>query len=120
MAAFASGLGSKTECLTPTKRLKKGDVVVVNSGSEKGKQGTITLIDRKHGVAMVEGLNIKTKHQKATQAGPGGKTTVQAGIRFDKLSLWDATNSKASRKRVAEPASAAPKAKKTAKKAAKA
>ncbi len=50
-------------------KLKKGDVVIVNSGSEKGKKGEILRIDRKNAKVVVKGINVRTKHVKARKQG---------------------------------------------------
>ena len=42
-------------------KLKKGDRVVIIAGKDKGKEGNITLIDRKNGRVVVEGCNMITK-----------------------------------------------------------
>ena len=51
---------------------KKGDTVFAISGSSKGKSGTVLRIDRKKEVAFVEGLNLKTKTRRRSQAHPQG------------------------------------------------
>ena len=50
-------------------KLKKGDTVIVNTGSEKGKKGTILDIDRKNGKVTVKDVNVRTKHVKARKQG---------------------------------------------------
>ena len=45
-------------------KIKKGDLVVVTTGKDKGKQGKVVLIDRKKSRVVVEGINMITKHQK--------------------------------------------------------
>ena len=53
-------------------RLKKNDEVTVKTGSDKGKRGKILLVDPGKGRLVVEGINKKTKHVKATQENPKG------------------------------------------------
>lgn len=53
-------------------RLKKNDEVTVVAGSDKGKKGKILLVDPKKGRVLIEGINKKTKHVKATQENPKG------------------------------------------------
>ncbi len=50
-------------------KLKKGDMVIVNSGSEKGKKGEIIAISRKDNKVIVKGINVRTKHVKAKKQG---------------------------------------------------
>lgn len=54
--------------LTKT-NLKKGDTVIVNTGSEKGKKGTILDIDKKSGKVTVKDINVRAKHVKARKQG---------------------------------------------------
>ena len=53
-------------------RLKRGDRVTVTTGKDKGKDGRILVIDRKNNRVVVEGLNMVTKHMKASQKNPQG------------------------------------------------
>ena len=53
-------------------RIKKGDKVIVLSGKDKGKTGTVTLAMPKDAKVVVEGVNIATRHSKPTQADPQG------------------------------------------------
>ena len=66
-------------------KLKKGDPVVVLSGKDKGKEGTILRVLPKEGKVIVEGVNIAKKHQRPVRA------TMQAGI-IDKDMPIDASN----------------------------
>ena len=66
-------------------KLRKGDPVVVLSGKDKGKEGTVLRVLPKEGKVIVEGVNVAKKHQKANRA------TMQAGI-IDKDMPIDASN----------------------------
>jgi large subunit ribosomal protein L24 len=55
-------------------RLKKGDVVVVLSGKDIGKQGAVTRVLPDRNMVIVDGINVAKKHQRATRA------TMQGGI----------------------------------------
>jgi large subunit ribosomal protein L24 len=66
-------------------KLKKGDPVVVLSGKDKGKEGTVLRVLPKEGKVIVEGVNIAKKHQRPVRA------TMQAGI-IDKDMPIDASN----------------------------
>lgn len=52
--------------------VKKGDKVVVISGKDKGKQGTILEAYPKQNRVLVEGINIVKKHSKPSQINPQG------------------------------------------------
>jgi len=66
-------------------KLRKGDPVVVLSGKDKGKEGTVLRVLPKDGKVIVEGVNIAKKHQRPVRA------TMQAGI-IDKDMPIDASN----------------------------
>ena len=48
-------------------RIKKGDTVVVITGKDKGKSGKVLKAMPKENKVVVEGVNMQTKHAKATQ-----------------------------------------------------
>ena len=50
-------------------KIKKGDTVVVTSGSEKGKKGEVIAVSAKENKVIVKGVNISTKHAKARKQG---------------------------------------------------
>lgn len=53
-----------------TLKIKKGDNVRVIAGKDKGKEGkVIAVMDNK---VLVEGVNMVTKHTKASQSNPKG------------------------------------------------
>ena len=56
-------------------RIKKGDMVIVITGKDKGKTGKVLKVMPKEGRVIVEGVNVQTKHQKQTR-------TISAGIRY--------------------------------------
>ncbi|MBT0666876.1 50S ribosomal protein L24 [Novosphingobium profundi] len=53
-------------------KIKKGDNVVVLSGKDKGRTGTVLQVMPKDGKVLVEGVNVATRHRKPTQANPQG------------------------------------------------
>ena len=53
--------------------IKKGDSVVVIAGSDKGKKGTVVKAFPKTSQVVVEGINVKKKHQKAKTTDGVGK-----------------------------------------------
>ena len=55
-------------------KIKKGDRVVVLSGKDRGKSGTVMRVLPKDNKVIVEGVNVAKKHQRATKA------TMQGGI----------------------------------------
>ncbi|WP_019415634.1 50S ribosomal protein L24 [Paenisporosarcina sp. TG20] len=70
--------------------VKKGDKVMVISGKEKGKNGTIIAAFPKTDRVMVEGLNLVKKHLKPNQANPqGGIVSQEASIHVSNVMLID-------------------------------
>ncbi|RHW33910.1 50S ribosomal protein L24 [Neobacillus notoginsengisoli] len=57
--------------------VKKGDKVMVISGKDKGKTGTILEAYPKQNRVLVEGVNIVKKHSKPSQANPQGGINSQ-------------------------------------------
>ncbi len=50
-------------------KIKRGDRVVVITGKDKGKRGTVRAMITKHDRVVVEGVNMVRKHQRARQQG---------------------------------------------------
>ncbi len=72
--------------------LKRGDTVQVRAGNEKGKQGKITHISPRKHKAIVEGLNMVTRHIKPTkQNQEGGRKQKEAPIHISNLMVIDPT-----------------------------
>ena len=70
--------------------VKKGDKVVVISGKDKGKQGTILAAYPKKNRVLVEGVNIVKKHSKPSQANPqGGINSQEAAIHVSNVMPLD-------------------------------
>ena len=82
-------MARKKEIFTAKPKLKKGDQVIVISGVDKGKKGTILEIHPKANRAVVEDVRIVKKHQKPTNDNPGGINDVPAPIHLSNLKLVD-------------------------------
>src|SRR3989344_5849288 len=54
-------------------KIKKNDKVIVIAGKDKGRTGTVTAAFPKTDQVIVEGVNIKKKHQKARRGGQKGQ-----------------------------------------------
>ena len=81
-------------------KIKKGDEVVILSGKDKGKTGTVTKVDPKAGKVTVEGVNIITRHKKPTQMDPnGGLEKREAPLYVSKVALADPKDGKPTRVR---------------------
>ena len=70
--------------------LKKGDNVQIMTGRDKGKKGRIISINKMKYIAIVEGVNLVSKHTKPNQDNPkGGVLKKEAGIDISNLLLVD-------------------------------
>ncbi len=70
--------------------LKKGDNVQVITGRDKGKKGRIISINKPNYTAIVEGINLVSKHTKPNQENPkGGVIKKEVGINISNLLLVD-------------------------------
>ena len=71
-------------------KLKKGDEVIVLTGKDKGKKGTISSVSPSTGKAVVDGINIAIRHVKQSQNDQGGRQPKAMPIQLSNLALVDA------------------------------
>ncbi len=70
--------------------VKKGDNVVVIAGAEKNKKGAVLSVDVEKQRAIVEGVNLVSKHTRpSTQNPKGGIVKKEAGIHISNLMIVD-------------------------------
>ncbi len=68
--------------------IKKGDMVIVNAGNDKGKKGEVKIVYHKTERAIVEGVNIISKHTKPNADNPqGGVIKKEAPIHISNLMI---------------------------------
>jgi large subunit ribosomal protein L24 len=78
--------------------IKKGDSVIVITGESKGQKGRILEIDRAKNRALVEGINMVSKHTKPNAKAPqGGIVKKEAPIHLSNLMLVDPASGKPTR-----------------------
>ena len=78
--------------------IKKGDLVFVNSGESKGQQGRVLSVLVKDNRAIVEGVNMVSKHTKPNAKHPqGGIIKKEAPVHISNLMLIDPTSGKPTR-----------------------
>ncbi|WP_068072903.1 50S ribosomal protein L24 [Novosphingobium lentum] len=81
-------------------KIKKGDSVVVRSGKDKGRTGTVLQVMPKDGKVVVSGVNVAARHRKPTQENPqGGIDRREAPMHIAKVGLADPKDGKATRVR---------------------
>jgi len=79
-------------------KIKKGDSVIVRSGKDKGRTGTVLQVMPKDGKVLVSGVNVAVRHNKPTQTSPqGGIERREAPLAICKVAV--AVDGKASRVR---------------------
>lgn len=78
--------------------IRKGDTVKVLSGDDKNKTGKVLEIVTAKNRALVEGINIITKHQKPSAGKPeGGIKKMEGGVHISNLMLVDPASGKPTR-----------------------
>ena len=79
-------------------KLRKGDQVIVTTGRDKGKRGTVTLrVDDDH--IVVEGVNVVKKHVKPNpmKGTTGGVVEKTMSIHQSNVAIFNASTGKADR-----------------------
>ena len=77
--------------------IRKGDNVVILSGSDKGKKGNVIKVFPKENRALVQGVNLVKRHQRQTQSQQAGIVTKEAPIHLSNLAHVDPKSGKATR-----------------------
>ena len=69
-------------------KIRKGDQVVVLSGKDKGRTGTVMRVMPKDGKVVVDGINVAARHRKPSQANPqGGIDRSPAPMAISKVAI---------------------------------
>jgi large subunit ribosomal protein L24 len=78
--------------------IKKGDTVMVISGESRGQKGRVLEVNRDKSRAIVEAINMVSKHTKPNAKAPqGGILKKEAPIHVSNLMLVDPTSGKPTR-----------------------
>jgi len=71
--------------------IKKGDSVIVIAGDHKGDQGKVLVVDVEKSRAIVEGVNLVSKHTRPNAKNPqGGILKKEAPVHVSNLKIVDA------------------------------
>ncbi len=71
-------------------KIKSGDTVRIIAGDHKGQEGKVQKILREKNKAIVEGVNMVSKHEKPSASNPqGGIVKKEAPLHISNLSLID-------------------------------
>ena len=80
-------------------RIKKNDTVIIRTGKDKGKEGKVILISKN--TAVVEGINIATRHVKSgTGAKETGFVQKELPIHISNLVFKDSDSGKSGRVKI--------------------
>ncbi|MEO0587306.1 MAG: 50S ribosomal protein L24 [Planctomycetota bacterium] len=82
------------------RHVRRGDTVMIRSGSDKGRTGKVLRVLVEEERVVVEGINVKVKHVKPTQQNPrgGGRTQIEMPVHISNVMPVD-QNGKATRVR---------------------
>ena len=70
-------------------KIRKGDPVIVLSGRDKGKKGTVLTINPKKRRAVVQGVNVAKRHTAPQTGDPGGIKDKELSIHLSNLAIED-------------------------------
>lgn len=71
---------------SPSKKIRKGDLVVAIAGNHRGQKGTVLACRGER--IVVQGLNVRKKHLKRTEDAPKGRIIeMEAPIHVSNLKL---------------------------------
>jgi large subunit ribosomal protein L24 len=78
--------------------VKKGDLVEVITGNDRGKRGKVLRMFPENERVLIEGINMRTKHQKPTQENPqGGRMKQEMPIHISNVLPVDPVSDQATR-----------------------
>lgn len=79
-------------------RIKKGDNIIVISGKDRGKTGQVVKAMPKDGKVVVDGVNIRKRHQRPKKQGQKGQIVeLAAPINVSNIALIDPKTKKPTR-----------------------
>jgi len=71
-------------------KIRKGDRVVVLTGKDKGREGSVTKVLPKESRVVVGGLNMVQRHTRPSQADPqGGVKNKEAPLHVSNVAIVD-------------------------------
>jgi len=78
-------------------KIRKGDRVVVTTGSDKGKKGEVLKVFPSDNRALVSGVNTIKRHQRQTPRQQGGIISKEAPIALSNIAHIDPKSGEATR-----------------------
>ena len=71
-------------------RIRRGDTVYIRTGADKGKTGKVLNLNFKKQAIIIEGINMRKKHQRPTQKSQkGGIITIEGPINISNVGLFN-------------------------------
>ena len=71
-------------------RIRRGDTVYIRTGADKGKTGKVLNLNFKKQAIIIEGINMRKKHQRPTQKSQkGGIITIEGPINISNVGLYN-------------------------------
>ena len=83
--------------MQPKLKIKKGDEVIIVTGKDKGKKGTVLEVLPMESRVKVQGVNLVKRHRRPTQTSPGGIDNVEASMHISNVAHVDPESGKATR-----------------------
>ena len=80
-----------------TKKIRKGDNVIILTGRDKGKTGDVLRVMRQDQRVIVQGVNMVKRHTAPSQNNPGGIDEKEASIHISNISLVDPDSGKSTK-----------------------
>jgi len=81
--------------------IRKGDRVKVVRGNQRGQEGTVLRVDRKKGRVVIQGVNLRKRHRRPSQADPeGGIVSFEAPVDASNVMLMDPASGEPTRARI--------------------
>ena len=78
-------------------KIQTGDSVIVISGKDKGKQGTVMRVLETQNRVVVEGINMRVRHIKKTTQSAGQRVSYEASIHASNVMIVDPKTKKPTR-----------------------
>ena len=78
-------------------KIRKGDQVIVRTGRDKGKSGTVLRVDPKESRVLVQGVNVVKRHNRPSAGQTGGIIEKELSIHLSNVALVDPKTSKPTR-----------------------
>ncbi len=78
-------------------KIKQNDKVIVIAGANKGKTGKVLRVLRDENKVVVDGINVRKKHQKPVRGHEGKIVEINAPMDASNVALIDSKSGKATR-----------------------